>query len=164
MPSALHAQVLVSTALSSLNQLRSHLTQTLSGLRDATPSTESGLVWHPVQKRWVLHSEGLQDLLVLRVQLPSPNVLGVTSVHTPHPPPGPRLARGLPSGETKLLPSSRAGWLSARGGRPERLSPLAQRPSVSARGASGHMRVELLERTPTLPDPSDRMAPPATAG
>ena len=203
--------VLVLAALDSLSQLRSHLTRALSGLRDAADPSQQHLAWHPLHKRWVLASEGRQDLLVLRVEMPPINLAvgygvqtprlhkglvsvdqqpprGWVSPRTAHPPPilppkpipntsvlqptAPPLSASLaprPSqGDSRAI-RSHEGILSARGSvsvRTAETPSCTAHPRVdTAREMHGRTRLEILERTPMLPDFEDLQAPPPwTAG
>ena len=199
--------VLVLAALDSLSQLRSHLTRALSGLRDAADPSQQHLAWHPLHKRWVLASEGRQDLLVLRVEMPPINLAvgygvqprlhkglvsvdqqpprGWVSPRTANPPPIPppkpiqppkpipitpvlqptappqsaSLAPRPPQGDSRAT-RSHEGSLSARGLVSLRTAETPCSTAHTAREMHGRNRLEMLERTPMLPDFEDLQAPP----
>ena len=81
-------QVLVNAALGSLHSLRTHLVATLSGLRESAPpihkamahhaATTEGtrLAWHAGAGRWAIHSEGMVDHMILRLEVPPMGVYG----------------------------------------------------------------------------------------
>jgi len=103
--------VLVNTALSSMRQLRSHLTTALSGLREspAPPTLEAKetMVWSPYLKRWSVQTEGREEL-VLRLQMPPIKLEGV-AVKSPYSPPysPPHTTRnGFCNGSTMRPPSA----------------------------------------------------------
>ena len=73
--------VLVKTALTSLQQLRTHLIHALSGLREMALRPESqqvrNLAWNPARRCWFVQPNGKVDELTLHLQVPKIHAVGV---------------------------------------------------------------------------------------
>lgn len=76
---------LIKAALGSLQQLRTHLTQTLAGYKDASHAyAHEEFVWNPFKDRWGVLSNGKFDHMLVRVEALAPSSAPPTA---PSPPP-----------------------------------------------------------------------------